>query len=173
MPVLPDEGANEPRPGETVLHEPFERLVRHINRISTQIVERHGPIPEDLAQLDSAKELITQLISFAVRPGPMLTREQLEGGARFLREIVSPEEAMRAFFAAGEHRRGRPSVRRFVAAAALEAKRNNPRLSRLALARRFCPCSKRVHDSNCAMRLRRDIQRLNKLIRKILTEYPS
>jgi hypothetical protein len=81
--------------------------------------------------------------------------------------------AEKAFLAAGEHPKGRPVVRRHVAAKALEAKLANPRLKRRELAQKFCPCGKKNHTEECAERLRRDMQRLNVLIRQILRDYPA
>jgi hypothetical protein len=116
--------------------------------------------------------LAQALLTFAEPRGSELAREELEAGARKLVALFGPKEAQLALLAAGDDARGRPVVRRHVAAAALEAKQNGPPLSRLELAQRFCPCSKPKHDEDCADRLRRDILRLQALIKKIRANYP-
>ena len=138
------------------------------------LMERPIPIqPETLERLRQAVRLLDQLHTFALPAGPELPRESLEAGRDAIARLQSPEIAQEIFEIAGEHRRGRPVTRRHVAAAALEAKQQNPSLTRLELAQKFCPCGKARHNAECAERLRRDMQRLNALIRRILRDYPA
>ena len=169
----PAERSQKPHPGERVLLEPLERLCRYINRMTEQMARKHTPTVEELSKFTEAVKRLRKLIKFAVPPGPELSREALGIGARLIAELVSSEEARKAYYAAGDYPRGRPVVRRQVAAAALEAKQDSPQLSRLELVQRFCPCGQTEHSQQCVNRLRRDVQRLNALIRQILTEYPA
>ncbi len=168
--------ANESRkapPGQSVLLEPIERLCRFVTCATGEIAQKLAATEVELSQIATAIRLLRELTTFAAPPGPELPRRELEAGVAALAKFVTPEEAKRAYYVAGEYGRGRPIVRRHVVAAALEMKENNPHLSRVELAQRFCPCGKTTHDSKCAQRLRRDIQRLKALIRKILAEYPA
>jgi len=155
--------------GERVLSEPARRLCACI---TASITER--PIqPEGLKRAEQAIQLLRKLFTFATPAGPELPREALEAGRGALANLQTPEYAEDIFLKAGEYRRGRPAKRRHVAAAALEAKQDNPSLKRLQLAQQFCPCGKPRHNAACAERLRRDMQRLNELIRCILRDYPA
>jgi hypothetical protein len=159
--------------GGSVLDVPVSSLSTYIERTAEQIANGGAPTREELSRAEEAARLLRELLTFTSPPGPDLAREDLEAGATALARFATPEAVRKAYFAAGEHRKGRPVVRRHVAAAALEYKNANPQASRLALARRFCPCGRARHDDNCAKRLRRDIQRLNVLIREILEKYPA
>jgi hypothetical protein len=151
--------------------EPVERLRASI---LAGLMERPIPIqPETIERLRQAMRLLGALLTFATPAGPELSRESLEVGRDVVARLQSPEIAQKIFEIAGEHQRGRPVTRRHVAAAALEAKQQNSSLTRLELAQKFCPCGKARHNAECAERLRRDMQRLNALIRRILRDYPA
>jgi hypothetical protein len=160
--------ANEGHSGEGVWAEPAKRLLDFIGRVTEGKITNVG-----LSEALRAAWLLQRLMTFVTPPGPELPREYLVAGANALKGFTSTEVAEKAYLAAGEHPKGRPVVRRYVAAAALEYKKARPRVGRLALAQQFCPCSKTRHDNHCAKRLRRDIQRLNVLIRQILAGYPA
>lgn len=170
VPSLPRDAC---RPAYRHLLEPSRRLCQYIAHILARIRETRLATHEELSQLKQAARLLRELVSFAVLPGPMLSRENLEAGLKRLGQLVSPQEVQQAYYAAGDFGKGRPVVRRYIAAAALEAKRADPRLTRSELARKFCPCGKARHDQKCRERLRRDLQRLSALIRQILDNYPA
>jgi len=155
--------------GERVLLEPTRRVCACITASVTQ-----RPItPEALKRAEQAIRRLRELFTFGIPAGPDLPREELEAGRDALAKLQSPAYAYKIFLAAGEHRRGRPVKRRHVAAKALEAKQQNPRLTRFELAQQFCPCGKARHNTQCVERLRRDMQRLSALIRRILGDYPA
>jgi hypothetical protein len=155
--------------GMSVLLEPTRRVCQYA---AARLAER--PItPEAVSRIEKASRLLRMLLTYGVAPGPDLPREVLEAGRNELARRETPEVAGKAFYAAGEHPQGRPVLRRHVAAPALEAKLANPRLKRRELAERFCPCGKAPHTAVCAERLRRDMQRLNALVRQILRDYPA
>ncbi len=158
--------------GQSIILEPILRLCRYINNINTRIVKNHVATLEDCAGLKEAMRLIGQLRTFAVPPGPDLPRQELKAGVEFLREFAKPEEAEKAYYDAGSYPRGRPVIRRHVAAAALEAKRADPGLKRREIVDKLCPCGGE-HDRKCAERLRRDMLRLANLSKEILAKYPS
>jgi hypothetical protein len=168
-PSQPDAFSNRAKlkPGESVVLEPAKRLLR-------AIALRERPIrAETVARVQQAIRLLRQLFTYAASAGPDLPRRELEAGMVALTKFQSWEDAEKAFLSAGEHRRGRPVKRRHVAAIALEEKQRSPRLKRIELAQKFCPCDKAHHNAKCAERLRRDIQRLKALIRRILRDYPA
>ena len=147
-----------------------------VNRLTGAVClssEERPITAETVGRVQRAVRLLGELLTYAAPAGPDLPREELEAGRDALAKLQSPEYAEQIFLGAGEHRRGRPVKRRQVAAMALEAKQRNPNLPRLELAQQFCPCGKARHDSDCVERLRRDIQRLNALIRRILRDYPA
>jgi hypothetical protein len=153
--------------GESVLLEPTRRVCQYVARLAEQPIT-----PDTVSRMGNAVRALRTLLTYGIAPGPDLPREVLETGRNELANRESPEIAEKAFLAAGELAKGRPVMRRHVAAKALEAKLANPHLKRRELARQFCPCGK-THTQQCANRLRRDMQRLNALIRQILRGYPA
>jgi hypothetical protein len=165
-----------PQWGESVILPPVELLAQTINVVLEQVIEKtraHKGVSEELHLLQGAVRWIEQLLSFAGPPGSKLTRKELIAGISELLKLVPRAEAMATYYTAGEARRGRQVERRYVAAAALEAKRKNPKLTRRELAEMFCPCSKQNHDSVCVERLRRDILRLKALVRPLENFLPK
>lgn len=153
--------------GESVLLEPVNRLLAAIPGGQQRIT------PHTIEQAQQAMRLLEELHTYTPSADPHMTRKELEAGRKLLGKIVSSREAEEAFLRAGEHPQGRPIKRRYVAAVALEEKQRSPSLKRIELAQKFCPCDKAHHNAKCAERLRRDIQRLKALIRRILCEYPT
>jgi len=165
------------RPGESVVTAPVKLLCKTMMQILERMRDKNWKRPdidEDLLKLSSVAQglnLIPKLVSFHAVPGPLLSREELEAGAILLARLLpelSAEEVQRRAYTAEDCGRGRPVERRYVAAAALEAQWNNPKLTRLELAKMFCPCRKRQHDRDCAKRLRRDVLRLKKLLKDLI-----
>jgi hypothetical protein len=173
MPDPQPNASRELRPGESVLLQPMERLCQFIAHFSERVTERRTVTAEEARQAENAMRLLRKLLSFALPPGPELTREELQAGYTKLARLVPPQEAQQAYYSAGDYRRGRPGVRRHVAAVALEVNRDNPRMTRLELAKKLCACGKAHHGQKCAERLRRDILRLKALLREILSNYPA
>jgi hypothetical protein len=156
------------KPGESVLLEAAKRLTD----AACALLRQHPITKENLERVHQATRLLEELLTFAPSSDPQVSRTELEAGRDALEKLTSAQEADETLLMAGI-RRGRLVVRRHVAAIALGAKKRNPRLTRLELAQQFCACSKAHHSKSCAERLRRDIQRLNELIRRILRDYPA
>lgn len=154
--------------GESVLLEPTRRVCQYVARLAEQSIT-----PDTVSRMGNAVRALRTLLTYGVAPGPDLPREALEAGRNELANRESPEIAEKAFYGAGEYSQGHPVTRRHVTAKALEAKLANPRLTRVDLARQFCPCGKTHHNHDCAERLRRNLKRLKALIRRILADYPA
>jgi hypothetical protein len=166
--------------GESVVLPAFELLSESFHSVAAFLIGRvrskqWTEVAAGVLLIQAILRKWEELTSFGVPPGPEQSKVALQRGATALyslyKEVFSAQEAARlanaAYYKASEAHRGRQPKRRYVAAAALEAKQRNPKLTRLELARMFCPCNKQRHGRQCAERVRRDILRLKALIRSI------
>ena len=171
--IRSEDSATNLKPAESILMEPVARLCRFSERIAVRVREGREITVEEAKLLAKVPRHIQELFTYLTPRGPQIPREWLESGREALALLVGTQSAEQAYYAAGEDSRGRPVMRRHVAAFALEAKERNPQWKRSELTRRFCPCGKSHHNSECVERLRRDIQRLKALVKEILSAYPA
>ena len=93
---------------------------------------------------------------------PILIEEGMRSHAEYLMKHVGRRT-----------RAGAPAKSRDLAIRALELKSSDPTLSWREVAQRLCPCNKSAHDKHCVELIRREVIRLQKVLKQYCDSIPA
>jgi hypothetical protein len=129
---------------------------------------------ECLGEIATALESCIELVRWIQPDEPLTVDKAIEASSSWIRQEGMQDSVRHLFKRIGRRpRRGRPITRRDLAIQALEVKLADRTITWSAVAGQLCRCGKPAHDKKCAEAIRRDVCRLNEILRQYSIQIPS